>query len=77
MPSPWSDNYFFAALPTVPEGADVPGLEPEEQPAEDRPAEILPAEDKPSTDGEAEPAKKKRRRRRRRRKPAGEPNDQD
>ncbi len=71
MPSPWSDNYFFAALPTVPEGADVPGPEPEPQSAKDR-----PAEDKPSTGGDAEPVKKKRRRRRRR-KPAGEPTDQD
>ncbi len=67
MPSPWSDNYFFAALPTVPEGADAPVPEPHEEPVSDGPAD----------DGNGPPTKKKRRRRRRRRKPAGEPTDQD
>ena len=77
MPSPWSDNYFFAALPTVPEGADAPAPETEDRPAEDQPSEETTATDRSPEDGDEAPPKKKRRRRRRRRKPAGEPTDQE
>ena len=77
MPSPWSDNYFFAALPTVPEGADAPGPEPEDPEADEQQGEETTAPDPSANDEDGSPAKKKKRRRRRRRKPAGEPKDQD
>lgn len=78
MPSPWSDKYFFAALPTVPEGADAPAPEPGSEPDREQPAE-KPAGEQPQA-GEGEdgtPAPKKRRRRRRRRKPAGDGGGRD
>ncbi len=65
MPSPWSDNYFFAALPSVPEGeAEQAGP----------PAPDSEPENEPETET-GSPARRKRRRRRRKRKPAGNSSD--
>jgi hypothetical protein len=77
MPPPWDDDYFFAALPTVPDlgegdpgdryGARTIAAAPDGEPA---PEPVLSEEGaEPADTG----ARRRRRRRPRRRRPAGEP----
>jgi poly(A) polymerase len=78
MPSPWSDNYFFAALPSVPEsGPSESGTEPDSgalEPDIQEENQESPATDETSGD-ETNTAPRKRRRRRRRKKPADTSSD--
>ncbi|HEX5041316.1 MAG TPA: CCA tRNA nucleotidyltransferase [Candidatus Polarisedimenticolaceae bacterium] len=75
MPPPWDDNYFFAALPTVPDLGDADpgdryGATTVAAPAEEAPAEGTAAQaDAPENAGN----RRRRRRRPRRRRPAGDP----
>jgi len=77
MPSPWSDNYFFAALPSVPEpGPETSVTEQDSSaPQPDLPEEDpdVTATDQNSRDDKTAPPKK--RRRRRRKKPADDSSD--
>jgi poly(A) polymerase len=78
MPPPWDDNYFFAALPTVPDLGDV---DPGDRYGAATVATTPPEMDTPDEGGVEEAAegspdsapRRRRRRRPRRRRPAGEP----
>ena len=76
MPSPWDDDYFFAALPTLPEdGEQAPDTAGGGDPVATVAAETPTTSDKKEAQAAAEgdaPAtapRKRRRRRRRRKKP--------
>jgi hypothetical protein len=85
LPPPWDDGYFFAALPSVPDGD---GVELREAPSNGAPSGFLqggyaapePETEDAATDGEAgeaqgageaRPRRRRRRRRRRPREPLG------
>jgi len=81
MPPPWDDNYFFAALPTVPDLGDAdPGdrygaatvASPIEETAAEGTTEAAEAPEGAEPAGGAG-ARRRRRRRPRRRRPAGDP----
>lgn len=67
LPPVWDDRYFFAALPTVPDGIEAPPSRDADPEADDAPAGA-DGEPQATTDGNgSDPAERPRRRRRRRR----------